>query len=63
MTHPTRTVSVPTLKEAVDAISDEEMTRMCLCVNQLFGNAQAQKLMLLIAAARKATTPEASHGE
>ena len=61
MTHPTRTIYVPSLKEAVDAISDEEMTRMCLCVNQLFGNAQAQKLMLLIVAARKAAaTPEAS---
>ena len=61
MTHPTRTISVPSLKEAVDAISDEEMTRMCLCVNRMFGNAEANKLMLLIVAARKAAaTPEAS---
>ena len=60
MTHPTRTVSVPTLAEAVAAISDEEMTRMCLCVNQLFGNEQAKKLMLLIVAARRAV---AANGE
>ena len=53
MTHPTRVKSLPKLKEAVAEISDDEMTRMCLCVNQMFGNAQAVKLMNLIMAARK----------
>lgn len=53
MTHPTRTILVPPLADAVAAISDEEMTRMCLCVNQMFGNDQAKKLMNLIVAARR----------
>lgn len=51
MTHPTRTVDIPPLAEA--AISDSEMTRMCLTVNQMFGNEQARKLMNLIVAARR----------
>ena len=53
MTHPTRTILVPPLKDAVAAISDAEMTRMCLCVNQLFGQEQASKLLNLIVAARR----------
>ena len=53
MTHPTRTILVPPLADAVAAISDEEMTRMCLCVNQLFGNEQSRKLLNLIVAARR----------
>jgi hypothetical protein len=53
MTHPTRTMDIPPLADAVAAISDEEMTRMCLTVNQMFGNEQAKKLMNLIVAARR----------
>lgn len=55
MTHPTRQQVIPSLTDAVSKISDEEMTRMCLCVNQLFGNEQSRKLLDLILAARKAT--------
>jgi hypothetical protein len=57
MEHPTRTVLVPPLADAVAAISDVEMTRMCLCVNQMFGHEEAVKLMRLIVAARRAVTP------
>lgn len=53
MTHPTRTILVPTLADAVADISDSEMTRMCLCVNQMFGNDQAKKLLNLVVAARR----------
>lgn len=34
MTHPTRTILVPPLADAVAAISDEEMTRMGLLVRK-----------------------------
>jgi hypothetical protein len=53
MTHPTRVVDIPSLADAVGAISDGEMTRMCLCINQLYGNEQAKKLLDLIVAARR----------
>ncbi len=55
MTHPTRFEHPPSLKAAVERISDEDMTRMCLAVNQVFGNAMAGRLMDLIVAARKET--------
>lgn len=55
MTHPTRFQHPPSLKDAADRISDEDMTRMCLAVNQTFGNAMAGRLMDLIVAARKET--------
>ncbi len=55
MTHPTRFEHPPSLKIAVERISDEDMTRMCLAVNQVFGNAMAGRLMDLIVAARKET--------
>ena len=55
MTHPTRMDHPPSLKDAADRISDEDMTRMCLAVNQVFGNAMAGRLMDLIVAARKET--------
>ena len=47
MTHPTRTVSVATLADAVAAISDEELTYMCLCVTRMLGKDQAKKLLAL----------------
>ncbi len=53
MTHPTRFEHPPSLKVAVERISDGEMTRMCLAVNQLFGSGLAGRLMDLIVAARK----------
>lgn len=53
MTHPTRTILVPTLADAVADISDAELTRICLCVNQMFGNDQAKKLLNLVVAARR----------
>lgn len=53
MTHPTRTILIHPLADAVGAISDAEMTRMCLCVNTMFGQEQALKLLHLIVAARK----------
>ncbi len=55
MTHPTRFEHPPSLKIAVERISDEDMTRMCLAVNQTFGNAMAGRLMDIIVAARKET--------
>lgn len=54
MTHPTRFEHPPALKVAVERISDDEMTRMCLAVNQAFGSGMAGRLMDLIVAARKA---------
>ena len=62
MTHPTRTVLVPPLADAVAAISDAELTRMCLCVNQLFGNEQAKKLLNLVIAARRVAGPKDGQG-
>lgn len=53
MTHPTRFEHPPSLKVAVERISDDEMTRMCLAVNQTFGSGLAGRLMDLIVAARK----------
>jgi len=53
MTHPTRFNHPPSLKDAVERISDADMTHMCLAVNQLFGSAMASRLMDLIVAARK----------
>lgn len=53
MTHPTKETVIPALAEAIGAIDDNEMTRMCLTVNQMFGNDQAKKLMNLILAARQ----------
>ena len=53
MTHPTRFNHPPSLKDAVERISDADMTHMCLAVNQLFGSAMASMLMDLIVAARK----------
>lgn len=55
MTHPTRFAHPPALKVAVERISDDEMTRMCLAVNQVFGQGMAGRLMDLIVAARKET--------
>ena len=55
MTHPTRMDHPPSLKAAVERISDEDMTRMCLAVNQTFGQGMAGRLMDLIVAARKET--------
>jgi len=53
MTHPTRFEHPVPLSVAVERISDDEMTKICLAVNQLFGSAMASRLMDLIAAARK----------
>ena len=53
MTHPTRFEHPVPLSVAVERISDDEMTKMCLAVNQLFGSAMAGRLMDLIVAARK----------
>ena len=53
MTHPTRMKHPPPLKDAVERITDADMTHMCLAVNQLFGSAMASRLMDLIVAARK----------
>jgi hypothetical protein len=53
MTHPTRFEHPVPLSVTVERISDDEMTKMCLAVNQLFGSAMASKLMDLIVAARK----------
>ena len=53
MTHPTRAKTPMTPAEAMARISDTEMTRMCLCVNQMFGTEQANKLLDLFAAARR----------
>ena len=55
MTHPTRFTHPPSLKDAVERISDGEMTRMCLAVNQVFGQGMAGRLMDIIVAARKET--------
>lgn len=55
MTHPTRFTHPPSLKDAVARIDDGEMTRMCLAVNQVFGQGMAGRLMDLIVAARKET--------
>lgn len=51
MTHPTRFEHPPSLKVAVERISDDEMTRMCLAVNRTYGTAMAGRLMDLIVAA------------
>lgn len=53
MTHPTRFQHPPSLKDAVERISDEDMIRMCLAVNQAFGPGMAGRLMDLIVAAQK----------
>jgi hypothetical protein len=53
MTHPTRHPGPVPLRDAVAAISDDDMTRMCLSVNMMFGTGMANKLMELIIAARK----------
>ena len=53
MTHPTRFQHPPSLKDAVARIDDGEMTRMCLAVNQVFGQGMAGRLMDLIVAARR----------
>lgn len=53
MTHPTRFEHPVPLSVAVERISDDEMTKMCLSVNMLFGSAMAGRLMDLIVAARK----------
>lgn len=55
MTHPTRFEHPPPLRIAVERISDEDMIRMCLAVNQAFGSGMAGRLMDLIVAARKET--------
>ena len=52
MTHPTRHPGPVPLKDAGAAISDDDMTKMCLCVNMMFGTVMANKLMELIIAAR-----------
>lgn len=54
MTHPTRFEHPVPLSVAVERISDDEMTKMCLSVNQSFGTGMAGRLMDLICAARKA---------
>lgn len=48
MTHPTRMVGQLPLKDAIDRISDDDMTKMCLAVNQVFGSAMANRLLDLI---------------
>jgi len=55
MTHPTRFTHPPSLKDAVARIDDGDMARMCLAVNQVFGQGMAGRLMDLIVAARKET--------
>ena len=52
MTHPTRMVGQLPLKDAIDRISDDDMTKMCLAVNQVFGSAMANRLLDLIGSAR-----------
>jgi len=53
VTHPTRTILVPELADAIGAISDADMTHMCLAVNRTFGGEMANKLLMLIVAARR----------
>ena len=63
MTHPTRFTHPPSLKDAVERISDGEMTRMCLAVNQVFGQGMAGRLMDLIVAARREVATPANRPE
>lgn len=54
MTHPTR-IDTGTLSvaDAMRRITDDEMIKMCLCVNQMFGSSQANKLLDLFGASRR----------
>lgn len=55
MTHPTRVPhSQITVADAMRAISDREMTEMCLAVNMQMGSAAANRLLELFGAARRA---------
>jgi len=54
MTHPIRiNPGKLTVTDAMRRITDAEMTKMCLAVNQLFGTAYANKLLDLFGAARQ----------
>lgn len=55
MTHPTRNPpSKITVAEAMRAITDRDMTEMCLAVNMQMGSAAANRLLELFGAARRA---------
>lgn len=59
--HPTRfDKGTLTVADAMRRISDDEMTKMCLCVNTMFGTGQANKLLDLFGAARKVIRDEAA---
>ncbi|MFV0382611.1 hypothetical protein [Paracoccus sp. (in: a-proteobacteria)] len=54
MTHPTRTVTgTLSVADALNRISDQDMTEMCLAVNMAKGQAAANRLLDLFGAARK----------
>lgn len=55
MTHPTRAeCGSLTVADAMDRITDRDMTEMCLAVNLVKGQAAANRLLDLLIAARKA---------
>lgn len=55
MTHPLRAPhSQITVADAMRAISDREMTEMCLAVNMQMGTPAANRLLELFGAARRA---------
>lgn len=62
MTHPTRQPpSRLSVADAIDRISDRDMTEMCLSVNMQMGSVAANKLLDLFGAARRAASEAQSN--
>lgn len=58
MTHPTRAKTGLSVADAMNRITDQEMTEMCLAVNMVKGQAAANRLLDLFGAARKQAREE-----
>lgn len=59
MTHPTRArTGNLSVADAIDRITDKEMTEMCLAVNMVKGQTAANRLLDLFGSARKQSREE-----